>query len=819
MTTKEFNKLIEKNQPHDVFKLDWGTYYPIDFANTFLPKVNSYESKGAKFFDGAELLNGLSSKQDKLLQVTESRNSIDTITLTFLKNVEAGLKKNRVIPANQEVATFIEIDQNEKAKISFKFGNTFKHFIAKQNLSTQTIESKHFETDIKTIQNHFNKTLSQENTIAFVLKTIGIDASNVYGNTQKGKLESLLKENSINSFIYHNKCTKNDYVTIKGTIENGLLLLQYINVSSINLTTQLNLSTKDSFVAFKKEGEWAESPLPISSFYNGGTCPNKENPIREEDINRISELITEHINFTKLKGNEKELTAINKSIEKQLNNPFYNDVKLCVNVTLDNNTKPKITRFNSLDGNSSGTIQNTQKLPTISFPKNDNECDITLDFFIDRNGNISVKHKASPNYLKEYVDKWEKEVKKRGLNINVEELRQQVIKDFEDEKTSKSFTQAFIQKVKASLNTKIGEYIEAVQATQKIAKNVWKEGQINESTWHSNKEGLTEEYKQWPNYVQLEPVIGGATDGVIDEIVGIPMAIKGVYGIATDEKQRKQFVKLFSKEGLVQVLNGLESEAKEIQDDPQKAKHFTGKTTVSVASMMVPGMQITKIGKIGEVIDTAADGLKKVKNPKTLKGVNELKTETKYLPKNKDKIPNFIENRKGSKEFLKNTEIEILDDLGEDIAKVVKKGESAEVLKKARQLLGTSSGQGKVIKGKWLKGKFGNAGLFPKSVADKLKGKEFNSFDDFRQQFWKTVADDPDLASQFRPQNIGRMKDGKAPRVSSTQNLGEQKSYILHHKTPINQGGSVYDMDNLYIITPKFHKEILAPEYHFGYGY
>jgi len=42
---------------------------------------------------------------------------------------------------------------------------------------------------------------------------------------------------------------------------------------------------------------------------------------------------------------------------------------------------------------------------------------------------------------------------------------------------------------------------------------------------------------------------------------------------------------------------------------------------------------------------------------------------------------------------------------------------------------------------------------------------------------------------------------------------------VLHHKTPINQGGSVYDVDNLYIVTPKYHKEILDPAYHYGYGY
>lgn len=63
------------------------------------------------------------------------------------------------------------------------------------------------------------------------------------------------------------------------------------------------------------------------------------------------------------------------------------------------------------------------------------------------------------------------------------------------------------------------------------------------------------------------------------------------------------------------------------------------------------------------------------------------------------------------------------------------------------------------------------------------------------------------------------MKKGLSPEVLESQRLGGQIKYVLHHKTPINQGGGVYDMDNLYIVTPKYHKEILDPAYHYGYGY
>lgn len=152
-------------------------------------------------------------------------------------------------------------------------------------------------------------------------------------------------------------------------------------------------------------------------------------------------------------------------------------------------------------------------------------------------------------------------------------------------------------------------------------------------------------------------------------------------------------------------------------------------------------------------------------------------------------------------------------------ALLLKSGEEFTILTNARKLPGTSIGNGKNITSIWLRSTERNAGLFPKSVADKLKGKTFNSFDDFRNQFWKAVADEPSLASQFDANSIKRMQGGLAPFTDVSQQIGGMKNYVLHHKTPINQRGAVYDMDNLYIVTPKYHKEILDPAYHYGYRY
>lgn len=158
-------------------------------------------------------------------------------------------------------------------------------------------------------------------------------------------------------------------------------------------------------------------------------------------------------------------------------------------------------------------------------------------------------------------------------------------------------------------------------------------------------------------------------------------------------------------------------------------------------------------------------------------------------------------------------------DLSNELTVFAHGGEDAVTLASARNRPGIVAGSGKEITGRWLKGSHGNAGLVPKSVADRLRGRNFNNFDDFREAFWKAVAEDPNLANQFSESNITKMRSGLAPTPVKSQWLGKAKTYVLHHRTPIYLGGAVYDVDNLYIVTPKFHKEILTPQYHYGYGY
>ncbi len=651
-----FERITHNCQPHKVFKLDWSSYSPNDFADTFLPKAEGYEVKGVRFYDGADLLNGLQSSPRKLLPLSDSNQLISIITCTYPKGVEAEKKKDRVQPSNHEIAVFIEIDEHKNTEASFKFGRNSQSFLReyfKDNLLAFTdLENKTFKTSKKDFQKHFNNKLSHDNMMNFVLKTIGVNSSSAYGNTDKGKLEHFLRDNKIDGFIYKNTCS-NKTVVVQGTIIKGWLELKYIDNSSIDNITNLKISEEESCIIFKRKDLWSKSDLTIVKEYNSGNCPNIETAITEEEIKHISNLVTEHIQFTKLKGSEKQFAALNKEIEKQINNPFYADVNLCVNLKITDKGEQKKQNLKPLDGqNISIPINNNIKTFTSTWQKTDKPCEIGLDITIDSNGKLKIKHIVSKDYLKEFEGKWEQEIKKRGLDINITELRQQVLNDFTSAEIEHNFFETFVQKTKALLSKQVGGYIEAIHSTQKIAKNVWKEGQVNESTWHSNKDEFAEEHKQWPKYVQLNPLVGGGTDGVIDEIVGIPMAIKGIYGIATDEKQQEAFKKLFTQEGLNTLLDGLKQEAKDVVSDPQKGQHFGTKTVVAVAATVLGIGIISKSGKISTVLKQTTDKLKDFANPKATKLLQDLKKSTRN-----------VANEIGLNKWLKNIDEDLVEDV------------------------------------------------------------------------------------------------------------------------------------------------------------
>jgi hypothetical protein len=126
-----------------------------------------------------------------------------------------------------------------------------------------------------------------------------------------------------------------------------------------------------------------------------------------------------------------------------------------------------------------------------------------------------------------------------------------------------------------------------------------------------------------------------------------------------------------------------------------------------------------------------------------------------------------------------------------------------------REAPGVATGVGEDVTGIWLAGAGEGLGSpIPTRIADKLRGREFSSFDAFRKALWKTVAADPELGGQFIPANIKRIVKDLAPTVRVGDQRGRRISFELHHVERVADGGAVYDMDNLRVTTPKNHMNI-----------
>lgn len=122
---------------------------------------------------------------------------------------------------------------------------------------------------------------------------------------------------------------------------------------------------------------------------------------------------------------------------------------------------------------------------------------------------------------------------------------------------------------------------------------------------------------------------------------------------------------------------------------------------------------------------------------------------------------------------------------------------------------GQVTGKGQKISGIWLSdANTGNGSPIPSQIADRLRGQTFTDFDQFRKAFWLEVSRDPGLLEQFNRGNTGNIKVGKAPSPRENEQVGGKVKYEIHHIKPIVEGGEVYNIDNMGIVTPKRHIEI-----------
>ncbi|MCK9789763.1 HNH endonuclease [Providencia rettgeri] len=101
-----------------------------------------------------------------------------------------------------------------------------------------------------------------------------------------------------------------------------------------------------------------------------------------------------------------------------------------------------------------------------------------------------------------------------------------------------------------------------------------------------------------------------------------------------------------------------------------------------------------------------------------------------------------------------------------------------------------------------------NGAPIPEQVANKLRGKKFNSFDEFRKAIWDEISKFPELIKNLSKNNKTLVSKGYSPFARKKDQVGGRKVHELHHDNPISEGGEVYNMDNLRVTTPKRHIDI-----------
>ncbi|WP_177332688.1 S-type pyocin domain-containing protein [Pseudomonas nunensis] len=122
---------------------------------------------------------------------------------------------------------------------------------------------------------------------------------------------------------------------------------------------------------------------------------------------------------------------------------------------------------------------------------------------------------------------------------------------------------------------------------------------------------------------------------------------------------------------------------------------------------------------------------------------------------------------------------------------------------------GTATGRGQEVGGNWLgSANEPNGAPIPAHIADQLRGQDFRSFDKFRESFWKAISTDEELSQQFGKVDREQMFYGAAPYSEPIDSVGGREKIEIHHKQRITDGGAVYDMENLSILTPKAHIDL-----------
>lgn len=110
--------------------------------------------------------------------------------------------------------------------------------------------------------------------------------------------------------------------------------------------------------------------------------------------------------------------------------------------------------------------------------------------------------------------------------------------------------------------------------------------------------------------------------------------------------------------------------------------------------------------------------------------------------------------------------------------------------------------------------------LFSKSIVDKAMSWAHKTFGTTRRKIHKALAEDPAFlkTKHATPENLKRMKTGKAPIAPKEQWLGKRRTMELDHKWERRDGVKENRVDNLRLVGPLAHKMKMMRKFHEAAG-
>jgi hypothetical protein len=681
MTHDQFLAMIDHCQPHPVFYLDWFNYYSSDFGNTFLPNTKILTAEGVKIYDGVNLFDSGVKTDRKLYLLSDSKYIENMIAYTYTQGVSAQNNKHKVRPTFYEICIFIEVLEDDSVEISFKLGSIFRDFIYsyarshRSALSPAQIEATIYRTTIAQLRADMGSTQVHYDMMSFVLHTMGIDQSQTYQNNYTQKLKRLMATNDLAQITHYQLEPTPDglqpsTLTIRPSTDG-------LDTSLVQGAIPIALDPSMSAIGLLSThgGSMVIHEIPNTPAPNQGNAQKSTNNDKLKKACDTAQMAGIKDKLPTQPTGEIDLYTISQHINAQLANPFYSNVKMRIRIRQMEEVKAAQRNSTySSDGQILGFKKPEPKVKHSIIIGDPDNWEVAIDIVIDPDGTITIRHGVSERYLAD-TRHWADEIKRRELDLDINALKQEIITDFTATETVAAFTQAFMTdanelstlltgknikqnierasqeqqqrgydidqarkqiteyykdarlKAGESLDKCITSYIEAIQATQKVTKNVWEQGTINESLWWRN--APDDEHQQWPAYMSTHPLVGGATDGVIDEVIGIPVAIKGIYHLATDEKKRAGLRKVFTKDGMSALIDGLIEDVKETYHDHDKSHHFAAQTTVSAVFMLTGYGELTKSKELTESLELVTDVAQGVTNPKVLRLIDDVKKGTR----------------------------------------------------------------------------------------------------------------------------------------------------------------------------------------------